>query len=318
MKAILLNYLVRTGLLLANVKTLSNFELPSDIQDLCPYTRFCNLTDNIQPVPDGATPCCEHCSCDIDCGKTRNCCTYEMDLYRLDEKNVSSCIQPAVNPRGMVIQDFNWYHMIDKCMNGSLCYNHRSESTTNGMFPHSDPGDGSIYINKACAKCNNVTDLLSWQFSFACRGGMEKTHSISVGVEHVLSANKEDIGCDLLYLPPASVDVSVFKCYPEGSMVRGCHANHLSNELALDLNEKCHSFNATFRVVAASHPIVFANVYCAMCQMTTLVATNDFCNEESEIIKAPKDSVLLLFDSKDQQESDLIPDKLEFCQEVLI
>jgi len=317
MKAKLLHSFVRTGLLLANAKTQSNFELPNDIRDVCPYTRFCNMTANIEQVPDGATPCCEPCSCDIDCGKNRNCCWHEMDLYRLDEKNVSSCIQPAVNARGMAIQDFSWYHMIDKCLDGSSCRNYHSESTMSSMFPHSDPGDGFIYISKACAECNNVTDVLPWRFSFVCRGGMAGSNSISVGVENVLSANKGDIGCDLLYLPPANVDVSVFKCYPE-VMVRECHAEHLSPELSLDLNGKCQSFNATFRVVAASHPIVFANVYCAICQMTTLVATNVFCNEESEIIKAPKDSVLLLFDSKDQQETDLIPEKLEFCQKVFI
>ena len=318
MKAKLLHSFVRTGLLLANAKTQSNFELPNDIRDVCPYTRFCNMTANIEQVPDGATPCCEPCSCDIDCGKNRNCCWYEIDWYRLDEKNVSSCIQPAVNARGIEIQDFSWYHMIDKCLDGSSCRNHHSESTTSGMFPHSDPVDGFIYVSKACAECNNVTDVLPWRFSFVCRGGMAGSNSISVGVENVLNANKDDIGCDLLYLPPASVDVSVFKCYPEGLMVRECHAEHLSHELSLDLNEKCQSFNATFRVVSASHSAVFANIYCAMCQKKKHIATHDFCNEESEIFKSPKDSVLLLFDSKEHKESDLIPGKLEFCQNVSI
>ena len=187
-------------------KAQKHIELPDDIASLCPYTSFCNVTREPLNTLDSFKPCCGSCSCEKDCEKTNDCCTYEVGTNRHDEISVSSCIKAAVHgkdePPGVV-----WFQMIDTCPNGHKC-NINTIGAAGGLFPHSSVNDDLVYFNKACAECNSATELLPWRVGFVCSLASSVSHitDFTSSVANLFNGNIDGKDCILHFLAPTEVE----------------------------------------------------------------------------------------------------------------
>ena len=299
-------------LLQGHMAVQDQFVLPAHLEDLCPYTNFCNETSQRSRADRSFRPCCGGCSCDSECGKTRNCCTYEMDTYRLDEKGSSSCRKAAIDHRPNYPQDIVSYRMIDTCPNGDKCYTDEANSS-HMMFPHSSLNDGLIYINKACFECHNTTGMLPWSIGYVCSMQNLIGHitDLTTGVNNLIYNNYQEQSCTVHYIPPTLVDVTTHECFPETSIINTCLSNGEINN-SLNYETECMSFNATYRIEAQSKYFVYANIYCALCNYVTLKKD---CNVETDPVKGSTGSILLLLDSSDTND-DLDLENKEYCVEV--
>jgi len=296
---------------------LSDIKLPEGLSSLCPYTSFCNVTGDRTGIPNSLKPCCGSCSCGLDCGKTHDCCTDDLDTYRLDEKGMSSCIKAAIHggdtdPPGVV-----WYHMIDACPSGQKC-NTTNISATDGFFPHTSLDDGFIYFNSACGECNGATKLLPWRVGIVWLqiNMISLVVDFALGVENLLHNQIETGDCFLHFIPPTEVEITTEECYPESRIVRECLADEsfLSGQNTFETYQKlCKSFNATYHVSGAGNDFVFANIYCALCSGRKVDTS---CSIDSKPTKAPSGSVLLLIDSSYKNIDDLMPQRNELCEQV--
>jgi len=299
-------------LLQGHMAVQDQFVLPDDLKDLCPYTSFCNVTSQRSRADRSFRPCCGGCSCDSECGKTRNCCTYEMDTYRLDEKDSSSCRKAAINHGPNYPQDIVSYRMIDTCPNGDKCYTDEANSS-HIMFPHSSLNDGLIYINKACCECHNTKGLLPWSIGYVCSMQNLIGHitDLTSGVNNLIYSNYQDQSCTVHYIPPTVVDVTTHECFPETSIINTCLSNG-EIDISSNYETECMSFNATYRIEAQNKYFVFANIYCALCNNVTLKKD---CNVDTDPVKTSTGSILLLLDSSDPN-GDLDLENKEYCAEV--
>ncbi|KAH3822504.1 hypothetical protein DPMN_124284 [Dreissena polymorpha] len=66
-------------------------QFPSSLEELCPCSSFCDHNTKTINVSNGYQTCCRSCSCDSDCGLKRNCCFYEGDYYKIEEKGETQC-----------------------------------------------------------------------------------------------------------------------------------------------------------------------------------------------------------------------------------
>jgi len=300
-------------LLPGNIKAQVRPVLPDDLTTLCPYTNFCNVTSQHSRPVSSFTPCCGSCSCDSECGKTRNCCTYEIDTYRLDEKKVSSCMMAAFHhgpgyPHGAI-----WYHMIDTCPSGDKCYTENAD-IAHLMLPHTSLNNGLVYINKACGECNNATELLQWRIGFACRMMNEVglITDLTSSINTLIYSNYQVQSCTVHYIPPIEVDVTSKECFPESKIIRECSLKG-ENDISTKYEAECLSFNATYRLLGNDNVLVYANIYCAMCNGVIVIGD---CSVAADPVKASTGSIFLLLDLPGSI-NDSSLDRKEFCFKVI-
>jgi len=287
--------------------------LPDDLTTLCPYTNFCNVPSQHSRPVSSFRPCCGSCSCDLECGRTRNCCTYEMDTYRLEEKEVSSCVKAVVHEGPIDPNGVMWYHMTDTCPSGSKCYPVEANEAPL-MLPFSSLNDGLIYINKACAECNNATVLVPWRVGFVCStmNQVGLITDLTTSVNNRMYSNYQDKSCTVHYIPPIEVDVTSKECFPESRIIRECSSKG-ERDISTKYQAQCLSFNATYQIQGQEYTLVYANIYCALCNNVTL---KEDCNVETDPVKASTGSIFLLLDSSDTNK-DLNFKRKEYCREVI-
>ena len=287
---------------------------PDNLSDLCPFTNFCNSSKGQLQVPESLRPCCRSCSCEDDCGLKHNCCTYEMDKYRLDERNVTSCIGAVVYHGRVVPPGVVWYHMYDTCPSGESCHTD-DEHTSDGLYPHSSLTDGSIYLNRKCGECNNVTDLLHWRVGFVCKqqSSFGLISDFSSSVDNLLNGQTADKECFLRFIPPEEVKITTEDCYPESRIIRDCKPNGPGHYVTEEDRANCKMFNATYQVLGTIHENVYGNVYCAKCNEKR---SNAICEDNSMVNKAPTGLVFLLLDKADNSDSLRMADRMKFCNAV--
>jgi len=288
---------------------------PDDLSDLCPYTNFCNSSKGQFQVPESLSPCCRSCSCKNDCGLKHNCCTYEMDKYRLDERNVTSCNGAFVYHGRVVPPGVVWYHMYDTCPSGESCRTD-GEHTSYGLFPHSSLTDGSIYFNRKCGECNNATNLLQWRVGYLCKqqSSFGLIPDFSSSVDNLLNGRTADKECFLRFIPPEEVKITTEECYPESRIIRDCKPNVLGHYVSEEDRANCKLFNATYQVLGSIQGRVYGNVYCAKCNDKR---SNAICEDNSIVNKAPTGLVFLLLDKTDNSDSLRGAERMEFCNAVI-
>ena len=288
-----------------------------DLSTLCPYTTFCNSSEEQFQIPETHKPCCRSCSCEEDCGLKHNCCTYNMDKYRLDERNVTSCIAASVYRGQVAPPGVAWYHMHDTCPGGEPCRTD-GEHTSDGLFPCSSLKDGSIYFNSNCGECNNATDLLPWRVGFVCRqqSSLGLIADISSSVDNLLKGWTADNECLIRFIPPDEVKITTEECYPESRIIRDCEPYDPDIVVSEKIRAKCKLFNATYQPLGTLYESVYANVYCAKC--SKIPTNNVICEDNSSVNKAPAGSLFLLLDNEDDSKMLLKPEKMESCNAVKI
>jgi len=289
-----------------------HIELPNDLASLCPYTSFCNVTREPLNTLVSFKPCCGSCSCEKDCEKTHDCCTYEMGTNGHDEISVSSCVKAAVHgkdePPGVV-----WYQMIDTCPNGQTC-SFNINDAVGGLFPHSSVNGDFVYFNTACGECNSVTELIPWRVGFVCSQASSVSHitDFTSSVANLFNGNIDRNECIVHFLPPTEVEKTTKECYPESKIIRDCLLDVTNNSVLERYQSLCKSFNASYQVYRNGKKHGFANVYCALCSG---MAANPNCSVESKTGKAPIGSVFLLL-APDVNSFELKPQRNEICKQV--
>ena len=290
-----------------------HIELPDDLAIFCPYTSFCNMTRKPLQTLESFKPCCGSCSCEKDCEKTHDCCTYEMGTNGHDEISMPFCVKAAVHgkhePPGVV-----WYQMIDTCPNGQKCSFNINDAV--GIpFPHSSVTDDFVYFNKACGECNNASELIPWRVRFVCSQASSVNHmtEITSSVEHLLNGklNRED--CVLHFLPPIEVEKNTKECYPEAKIIRDCLLDVTNNSVLERYQSLCKSFNATYQVFWNGNTHGFANIYCALCSG---MAADPNCSVDTNREKAPTGSLVLLIEPSSDNSVELEPQRNEKCIQV--
>ena len=300
-------------LLLASTKANGTLLFPNDLEELCPYTNFCNATKALSNISKSIIPCCRPCSCDKDCSRTRNCCTYEMDTYSRDTNNVS-CVKATVHRIPFDPPGTAWYYMVDTCPDGRSCYN-LSNNVTKGIYPHSSSAKGLIYLNKECGHCNNDFDLIPWVPGFVCKPEFSDVHLITLSsrVENLMTDQFDDKNCFYRFLPGKGIDATTEECFPESNIIRTCKP-FKSVEISEDYRKKCEMFNATYRVPQRTGiNLVYSNVYCALCSGQD---REDICGDDSAPIKAPTGSLMLLLEFSADTGFTFGAEKREYCAKV--
>jgi len=279
-------------LLLASTKA-NGILFPKDLEELCPYTNYCNATKAISNISKSIIPCCRPCSCDEDCGRTRNCCTYEMDTYNRDTNNVS-CVKATVHQISYDPPGTAWYYMVDNCPDGRSCYDF-GNNITMGIYPHSSSAKGLIYLNKECGHCNNDFALIAWNAAFVCKQDVSDVHLVALSsrVEHLINGQMADRNCFYRFLPAKNIDTSSEERIPESNIIRTCKPIE-GVDVSEDYRKKCEMFNATYLVPQRKGiNLVYGNVYCALCSGRE---REDICGDESAPLKAPTGLLMLLLE----------------------
>jgi len=300
-------------LLLVSTKANATMLFPKDLKDLCPYTNFCNATRALSNISKSIIPCCRPCSCDEDCGRTRNCCTYDMDTYNRDTNNVS-CVKATVHQIPFDPPGTAWYYMVDTCPDGRSCYN-LNNNITMGIYPHSSSAKGLIYLNKECGHCNNDFALIAWYAGFVCKKDVSDVHLVALSsrVEHLINGHMADRKCFYRFLPEKNIDTSSEECIPESNIIRTCKPFE-SVDVSEDYRKKCEMFNATYLVPQRTGiNLVYGNVYCALCSGRE---KEDICGDESAPMKAPTGSLMLLLEYSVDTKVTFGAKKREYCAKV--
>jgi len=139
------------------------------LQQYCSISLNCELENlgNENTTETKWDACCGQCSCDEQCGQTQSCCFAE-DNVKYSRIHGKECIYPHTGD----ISDFqqiggHGFVMITQCpdMNKECKYK-------NGIV-NVNPVESSsseVFINKECARCNNVSNFVRWNARIVSRG----------------------------------------------------------------------------------------------------------------------------------------------------
>ncbi|WAR11312.1 hypothetical protein MAR_025492, partial [Mya arenaria] len=276
------------------------FEPPRDLAELCTLSQFCNLTGEEGTVPPGYEPCCHSCACDSECGRRRDCCTDELDLYRLEEQNRSTC-RSSVLHKNTSEPDFSfWYHMVDTCSDTTRSCKADDLYPWGSMFPHSSLIDGFVYYNEFCATCNTIFKLIPWRLAVACPqdGAIGEMYSVSYSYavqKSLYGTSDDELGCFLYFIPPAEANVSYERCVPAWRTRRECNNDIIGTETEMqELQQKCLAFNATYRHYSLRTEQVYANVYCYLCAARNKPQRLCISQEERQKVNVDHSLVMIL------------------------
>ncbi|KAL4231212.1 hypothetical protein ACF0H5_008794 [Mactra antiquata] len=240
-----------------------NFTFLSELQELCPYTSFCEENARIS-LPENETkqPCCRSCSCKPECEMFGNCCFDYVKNGKMTK--LRQCLSP-------VVTDCNaneiHYIMVYACLttdgNDSMC----PFTTTNvsSFAPVVSITTGEIYVNQQCADCNNVTDGVSWQLSVKCPFFEEDYFIASSDI--LLESHSDEPACYLTYIPPANVNVESREC--TNDVIRQCNVREGTDQWT-PMWEYCPMFNATYTYSSHNYVGLYGNIFCFICNVLTI------------------------------------------------
>ena len=236
-------------------------------RSLCPYTSFCEQSPLLEPLNDALAPCCDHCSCDEECGLRVDCCFEEMDKYNLKRTYELNCVKTKEMNSNLQTGGSS-YLMVDKCqdtesnglVNDPVVANDDSES--NLLYPVYSTLTNMIYYNNSTAVCNNVFDGIAWQRYLSCkrtRGGISLSDTVSK------SMSKGQCWTD--FLPPSLMNTKHFQCHQD--VIDRCNITGDIYNYSLQTKHACETLQSPYHV----HTKTFANVHCYKCN------TNKFKQE---------------------------------------
>jgi len=186
--------------------------------------------------------CCGQCSCNEECGQSLSCCLKE-DNIKYSETHGKECVKPFNGN----VEDFQRINglgviMVTQCpdKNEECKYTHGTLNVNPVESPMSE-----VFINKDCARCNNVSDTIPWIARIVSKG----THIFSFRNMKEPNINTGTI----IYEPPTPFSYPT--CY--GSFIPVNIAN-CPNEL---YKQMCSSTVLPF----FSSYGTFQNVFCYLC-----------------------------------------------------
>lgn len=228
-----------------------NWTFMPRLQELCPYTSFCEENATMSfPASNAKRPCCDSCSCKPDCEKGGNCCFGKSDAWR-------KCMAATVNMKTTNIH----YMMIHSCLtnphatgNRTLCsYN---DTDYKSFAPVVSEKSKDIFVNSECASCNKVYDTIPWKLAVYCPESKE-AHLYDL----IKLLNGEDVrneGCYLGYVPPKHLIMESRECRHD--VIRECNVSKKALEWE-PLWDYCPVFNAQFSTLTN----IYGNIFCFLC-----------------------------------------------------
>ncbi|KAH3871289.1 hypothetical protein DPMN_034486 [Dreissena polymorpha] len=254
-------------------------QFPSSLVELCPYSSFCGHNKKTINVSKGYQTCCRSCSCDSDCGLKRNCCFYEGDYYRIEEKGETSCVAP-IHSNISSMKPIGRYFMKDKCPGANDTCRSMKAAGWGNLFPHLSHNTGLIYYNQFCARCHNDSNVVPWILSVKCPifdYEQQSLNSYSFEIQKLLTGQSSK--CSLNFREPEDIDLSSAFC--NLNVIQECSDIYPTTDIDafLKLEEQCHRFNATF-APSSFQSQVFRNVYCYLCSEPKYfesIKVNDIC-----------------------------------------
>ncbi|KAH3886593.1 hypothetical protein DPMN_010604 [Dreissena polymorpha] len=251
-----------------------SYDFPSSLTELCPYSSFCGHNKKTINVSQGLEPCCRSCSCDSDCGLKRNCCFYEDDHYRIEEKGETSCVAPINIEKSTNLQ-IGRYFMIDKCPGANDTCRIIKAARWGNLFPHLSYNTGVIYYNQFCARCHNELHVVPWALAVHCPPRV-RADTKPLEIEKLLAGRNSY--CFLYFQAPEGIDLSSEFCSSE--IIQECKKLNSSTDIDTfqNLEEQCRRFNATFAPYSFQFRSVFRNVYCFLCSDGLIYKTTNITN----------------------------------------
>jgi len=149
---IVLLYLVKAALSAASMQPFQNY---------CPSSILCDI-DGISAsnvTNTNVDDCCGSCSCDLNCGQTLSCC-FEEDNDKYTRQHGIECVEPFVGDKDMVSEaERRGVMMVTHCLDrNEQCKYINGQINIEPVEGHSS----EIFLNKNCAKCNNVNTFRRW------------------------------------------------------------------------------------------------------------------------------------------------------------
>ncbi|BFZ06833.1 hypothetical protein BsWGS_09872 [Bradybaena similaris] len=114
-----------------------------------------------------------------------------------------------------------------------------------------------IFINKYCALCHGIVDVVPWNIQVSCEG--KKKLSTLHSARDVLLMFLSQPDCTLAYVPPSSHVAR--KCYSDPAMISRCNVTGSWSKRDSFYERACHSFLTPKTV----DNIMYKNVFCYMC-----------------------------------------------------
>jgi len=169
-------------------------------QKYCPSSigLHCDVEDTVgaNETDTNDDDCCGSCSCDLNCGQTLSCC-FEEDNYEYTRQYGKECVEPFTGNQYMVSEtERRGVMMVTRCLDrNEQCKN------TNGQI-NIEPVEGQnseIFLNKNCAKCNNVNTFTHWDIKVMLKRKL--FHLDSFRNLGDINNNTDDSGGTIVYMP---------------------------------------------------------------------------------------------------------------------
>jgi len=216
------------------------------LNQYCAISLDCQLhntgSSNITKTENKWDECCGKCSCDEHCGQSQSCCfAEENDRYL--RTHGKECIDSFIgDPEYFQMYGGSGFVMVTQCPDKNEECKYR-----NGIVNVNpvESASSEVFINKKCARCNNISNFVRWNARILSRG----TSFYSFRNIEEQRINTETI----LYEPPTNFNYPT--CY--GSFVT-VNISECPNDLYKDA---CTSTVLPF--ITRSGP--YQNVFCYLC-----------------------------------------------------
>ena len=221
----------------------------------CPKSIDCHLEGSVDSnlTTSEKNECCGTCSCNEECGQTLSCCLKE-DNVKYSETHGKECIQPF-NGDEDDIQGTNILGiiMVTQCPDKDTdCkYNNGTINVNPVESPKSE-----VFINKDCARCNNVKMFLPWIARIVSKG----THIFSFRNLQEPNINTGTI----IYEPPTPFS------HPS------CHGSFIPVNIANCPNELYKQMCLSTVLPFFTSYGTFQNVFCFFCTYSHVTDKCDF------------------------------------------
>ena len=224
----------------------------------CPYADFCLLNGSIHPdARSDRGSCCKPCYCDEDCGEHLDCCFDFLDTPKIVETKKMTCVIP-ITPADYMIEFqafFKSYYMVDTCLgNDSDHCKSQTVEAWGSLYPVYSPSKATIYYNRNCAICNNVTDGISWTIYASC--SQRYTFNDNLFLQGI-----KDGSCQIQFGRPEGVNIGQLSCYQ--NVIHSCNDSVVLNDDASIIHKACETVQAP--VMQYTNRDVYANVFCKLC-----------------------------------------------------
>ena len=232
----------------------------------------------------------QSCRCDSECEVYSDCCPSTLDICfnrgqlsrESDENRSFQCQDTLMVERTSAIPGIGeHYWMISTCQNdwkeknrNTVDVNVVEEHCSNGaanLPPVTDSDTGLVYKNDYCARCNEATNVVTWDVSFRC--DLELNNLLN-GVNYTLSADVFERYCNAYsFVEPASLKKPARQCYPhietclEFETLLSMENKVWNSSYYNSLNNLCTKERYQYQVVEKMQPhtLPYRNEHCALC-----------------------------------------------------